>query len=70
MRLTSTHDHERDQTQSPSADRTSFLEFLFAGFVNWVPASPSLVGELPVLLAKLEFGRLHTYWISYFKSEY
>ena len=58
MLRTSTHDHERNNTQGPSADRAPFFELLFAGLVNWVLASSSLVGELLVLLAKLEFSWL------------
>jgi hypothetical protein len=68
IRRTSTHDHERNHTQSPSADRTSFFELLFAGWINWVLASSSLVGELLVLLAKLEFSWLYRHWISDFES--
>lgn len=58
MGRTSTHDHERDDTQSPSADRASFFELLFAGFIDWVLASSRVVSELLVLFAKLEFSWL------------
>lgn len=58
IRRTSSNDHERDRTQSPSTNWTSFFKLLLARWVDWVLSSSSLVGELLVLLAKLEFGWL------------
>ena len=58
IRRTSSNDHERDRTQSPGTNRTSFFKLLLARWVNWVLASSSLVGELLVLLAKLELAWL------------
>ena len=55
---TSSNDHERDHTQSPGVNWTSFLKLLLARLVNRVLASSSLVGELFVPLTKLEFGWL------------
>lgn len=52
----SSNDHERDRTQGPSIDGTSFFQLLLTRGVDWVLASSRLVGELLVLLAKLEFG--------------
>ena len=55
---TSSEDHKRDHSQSPNADRTSSFELLLARFVDWVLAGSSLVGELLILLTKLELGWL------------
>ena len=69
MRRTSTQNHERNRTQGPSIDGTSFFKLLFAGLINWVLASSGFAGKLLILLAKLKFSRLCMCWVSRFGSD-